>query len=46
MYICIYINTEIYILITTEFTITSFKILQSSGKHEWSVENNSNTDGV
>ena len=46
MYICIYINIEIYIIITTEFTISSFKLLQSSGKYECSVENNSNTDGV
>ena len=46
MYICIYINIEIYIIITAEFTISSFKLLQSSGKYECSVENNSNTDGV
>ena len=46
MYICIYINIEIYIIITTEFTISSFKLLQSSGKHQCSVENNSNTDGL
>ena len=46
MYICIYINIEIYIIITTEFTISSFKLLQSSGKYQNSVENNFNTDGV
>ena len=46
MYICIYIKIEIYIIITTEFTISSFKCLQSSAKHECSVESNSNTDGV
>ena len=46
MHICIYINIEIYVIITTEFTISSFKLLQSSGKHECSVENSSKRDGV
>ena len=46
MYIFMYINIEIYIIVTTELTISSYKLLQSSAKHECSVENNSNIDGV
>ena len=46
MYIFMYINIEISKIVTTEITISSYKLLQSSDKHQCSVENNSNIDGV